>query len=361
MVLDTGSPVRSSILSAARRTPPTSRAPHRVGEVPRRRLGTRSDERVDVGIGDVVASGPGRELVDLTGELVQVVAHELRKTPARLRLGGRSIQLELVCDPPVDRPRLDVPDQHLTRRGDRLCERRVLSQLGADEGQGRAGSRRPEVLRHDLHVCRLPDPDVVEEHEPGTRYRTARARCRPRPRRRPSSPWRRATRWRRARTGRVAARPRGRLRTVAARNQIHGLELVRHRPKDMPAVRIERFDDPATFFGRVRLTSSSFTRPSTTSCSGSVAHSSATRTPTETKTPISPRSSTTLEWSSLPRCGRLRAQPRPLAGICRIGRRADRRACCVRYEPSGRGRACRARRAFRARLVIRPRCRAPAR
>src|SRR5690349_20853867 len=79
-----------------------ARAP-RVCKATGRRLRTRCDEQIDVGIRYFVARCPRRELLDLPGELVEVVADEFGEPPAGLGLRPRLVQLELVGDPAVDR------------------------------------------------------------------------------------------------------------------------------------------------------------------------------------------------------------------------------------------------------------------
>ena len=96
---DTGSPVRSSIRSAARSTPPTSRAPHASvrfhgGDSARGATSRSTSASVTSS-----PSRPGRELVDLAGELVQVVADELGEAAARRGVGLRAVDGELLGDP----------------------------------------------------------------------------------------------------------------------------------------------------------------------------------------------------------------------------------------------------------------------
>src|SRR5476651_2581561 len=63
-------------------------APPRVGERESRRLRARCDKRLHLALADPVAAGPGRELVDLRRELVQIVADELEQETARLGVRG---------------------------------------------------------------------------------------------------------------------------------------------------------------------------------------------------------------------------------------------------------------------------------
>ena len=160
-----------------------------VGEGEVRRPGTRRDQPLDIGGGHALAGRPRRELVDLRGQLVEIVAHELDERPARLRLGGRAVELELVGGPTLQLLLRDVPEQHLALAGDRLRDRRVLLQLTADERERRRRRGRPEVGGDLLHVRGLPRLDRSRSRPADRRPRTGRARCRaqPRPRRRRSS------------------------------------------------------------------------------------------------------------------------------------------------------------------------------
>ena len=103
----------------------------------------------------------------------KVVANELGQPPAGGGLRLRAVQRELVGDPAVDRLRLHIPDQHVAYSPDRLRDRAVLLQLAADEGKRRPGRGRLEVLGDGLRIRRLPDLDIVEEHQPCTRAEQA--------------------------------------------------------------------------------------------------------------------------------------------------------------------------------------------
>ena len=153
------------VLGRAQDAADVARAPG-VGQVPRRRLGARRDERLDVGRGDRVAAGPGDELLDLARELVEVVADELGEQAAGFRLGGRAAQLELLGDPARHSSRQHVPEENRPMAGDGLRERRVLAQVAGDERERRAGRRRLEVRRDRLRVGRLPELDAFEDDQP---------------------------------------------------------------------------------------------------------------------------------------------------------------------------------------------------
>ena len=157
-----------------------------------------------------LAGRPGRELVDLGRELVEVVAHEHDQRATRLRVGLGAVQLELLGDPGLNALLRDVPDQHLAGGRDRLRERRVLLQLVRDERERGRRRGRLEVGGDRLGVVRLPGLDAVDDDQPAVaREETegvrggddvlARGIGR-----------RRATRRRRARSGRAVAGARGR-------------------------------------------------------------------------------------------------------------------------------------------------------
>ena len=184
--------------------------PPGVGQRPGRRVGPRRDERLDVGLGHLGAVRPGRELVDLARELVQVVADELGEQAAGLRLGLRLVQLELVGDPACDRLHDDVPDQQLALRRDGLRERRVLLQLAADERERRPGRGRLQVVGDRFRVRAPSTLRRLRPRRAACPRRRGPSRCRRRPRRRRSCRRRGAPRSRRRRTGCAAAPPCGR-------------------------------------------------------------------------------------------------------------------------------------------------------
>ena len=137
-----------------------------VGQVPRRGLRARSDERLDIRRADRVAAGPGDELLDLARELVEVVADELGEQAAGFRLDGGSAQLELLGHPAWHRSRQHIPEENRSMAGDGFRERRVFAQIAGDERKRRAGRGRLEVRRDRLDIGRLPELDAFEDDQP---------------------------------------------------------------------------------------------------------------------------------------------------------------------------------------------------
>ena len=165
-----------------------------VGERERRRLGERRDERLDLALADRLAAGPRRELVDLVGELVQVVADELDERGAGLGLGAGAGELELLRDPLRELPLGDREGEHLPDLRDRLRERRVGLQLLRDEREHGSRRRAREVRRDRLDVRGLPLVDRLRRRRAAPRRRRSRGSCRRRPRPRPSPAARRRAR-----------------------------------------------------------------------------------------------------------------------------------------------------------------------
>ena len=133
---------RSRISSHARSARGRVAPPPGVGEREDRRLRPRRREPLHVAIGDRLAVGPDRELLDLGRELVHVVADELEQRAARLRIRLRVLQAELLRHPLGERALRHVVGQDVPHLRDRLAERGVRLHLGRDEREHRLGRRR---------------------------------------------------------------------------------------------------------------------------------------------------------------------------------------------------------------------------
>src|SRR5262245_13795623 len=143
-----------------------------VGEVERWDFGSCGHQVGDLAFRDLLAGGPGRELVDLGQELLGVVAHELDERAGGLAVDLDASLLELLLDPfrevglAATTLRREVVDEHLA------CLRHGLRQCGgpldllADEGQDRRRGRSFQILGYRLHVRRFPALDAVHYDEP---------------------------------------------------------------------------------------------------------------------------------------------------------------------------------------------------
>ena len=223
-----GSPVRSSRCSDARSTPATSRSPQasvRAKPGDSARGATSSSTSA---ARDLVAGRPRRELVDLGRELVEVVADELDQEPARLRLGLRPRSLNWS---PTQRATAFSGRPRAAPRPSRRPPSRSARPSSAHRRRARAscpapappGSRRPPSRRAPS------TPPPRRRHEPAARAEEAE----------------RVARGDSVVAGRLGgvekldrvgleARAKARdgavdLRTVAARDQVRRLQLVRHR------------------------------------------------------------------------------------------------------------------------------------
>src|SRR5262249_60210931 len=104
----------------ARRAPQTARAgppppATRRGEV--RRPAAGGAEPLDVLDADAFPGRPGRELVDLGRELVEILADELDEDTRCLLLDLRAVNLELLADPALEAALRHFPEKHLACPG----------------------------------------------------------------------------------------------------------------------------------------------------------------------------------------------------------------------------------------------------
>ena len=137
-----------------------------VGEDEGGNICARSDEQLDLVLADLVVSGPDGELLDLGGELLQVVADELDQGAGGL--GGRldPVARELLADPPRQLTLRDLVDQDNALLCQRLREGSVLAEAFADEREHRLGRGRRQIFGDRLSIGGLPALDLVDEHEP---------------------------------------------------------------------------------------------------------------------------------------------------------------------------------------------------
>ena len=225
--------------SCARPGRPSGRASARRHAAPRRRRGApHASVRVHGGdsargatsastsaLRHLAAVRPGRELVDLARELVEIVADELGEQPARLGSAVVAVQLELLGDPAGDRPCLRRP-----RAGPRRAAATAFAS-GASFFSSPAtsasvvpGAGDFEIVGDRLRVGRLPASRRLRRPRAACPRRTGPSRCTRRPRRHRSSS---AAVVQLDRVGvEAAAQPRDRavdLRPVAAGDQVGGL------------------------------------------------------------------------------------------------------------------------------------------
>ena len=137
-----------------------------VGEDERRNVGAGGDELLDLVLPHLVRPGPERELVDLPGELVRVVADELEQGTARLGRDPDAVPGELVGDPLRQRALRDLVDENLACLRARLRKLRVLAELARDERKDRGRGGRGQVVGDCLPVRGLPLLHSVDEDEP---------------------------------------------------------------------------------------------------------------------------------------------------------------------------------------------------
>src|SRR5206468_6533479 len=107
-----------------------------------RRLTACGDEPLDVVDADPLLARPGSQLVDLGRQLVQILAYELDQNACSFGLDLRSVNLELLADPPLQPALRDIPEEQLAARGHRLRQWRILLQLACHERKRRRGCGR---------------------------------------------------------------------------------------------------------------------------------------------------------------------------------------------------------------------------
>ena len=128
-----------------------------VGERERRHVGERRDELLDLGHADRLALRPGRDLVDLVREPVEIfLADVLDQERARVRLGLHPGLPEALGNPGDPAALGDVVDQQVAGLRTRLRDRSVLLDLEPDEREHGVGRGRCEVGRDGFDVCSLP-------------------------------------------------------------------------------------------------------------------------------------------------------------------------------------------------------------
>ena len=128
-----------------------------VCERERRHIGDRRDELLDLGDSDGLALRPGRDLVDLVREPVQVVfTDQLHQQGTGVGFGLDPGLTELLRHPGNATSLRDVEEQQVADLRACLGERRVLLHLEPDQGEHGIGRRRPEVRGDRLDVRCLP-------------------------------------------------------------------------------------------------------------------------------------------------------------------------------------------------------------
>ena len=201
----------------------------RIREVVARHLRTAGGELLDLADTNRVASRPGRDLVHLGCQLLRILAHDLDEQANRFRVDGHAAFGELFRHPLGHAPFRHVVHEHIPRLRARLAERRVLLELGSHEREHSVGSGTRQVCSDGFYVRRLPPLDFFDDDEPtaaaeqshriagGDRIVTAGLERREELDALLADP---------------VAQPSKRaldLRTVAARDQVDGFELCRHR------------------------------------------------------------------------------------------------------------------------------------
>ena len=136
-----------------------------VGDREDRRFGPPDGELLDRRARDLLAVRPRRELLDLGGEIADIVPDRLDERAARVAVDGRVEARELLADPVRKLFLRHVVGEELACLGDGLGERRVLLDPIPDEREdsGRSGSR--EVRLELLRIGRLPALDAVDDDE----------------------------------------------------------------------------------------------------------------------------------------------------------------------------------------------------
>ena len=128
-----------------------------IGERERRHVGDRRDELLDLGHADRLALRPGRDLVDLVREAVEILlADVLDQERARVRLGLDAGLPEALGDPGDPASLGDVVEQQVAALRARLRDRRVLLHLEPDEREHGVGRGRRQVGGDRLDVGSLP-------------------------------------------------------------------------------------------------------------------------------------------------------------------------------------------------------------
>ena len=219
----------------------------RIGERERRRVGSRSHEVFDLALSDRLAGRPGRDLLDLGRQRVR----DPRRRGGRARRTHRPRPARRSLREALRHPLGETPSSRTAYSstsptlGARLSERRVLLHLLADERQHGRRSRCARYSTTAAIVGGLPPAgqpsvrsatpvDVLDDDESSVPEQAARVAERdrvggasPRARRRARRP--------RARSAGEAGRVPSHLRSVAAGDQVDGLELdVRHAPAYPP-------------------------------------------------------------------------------------------------------------------------------
>ncbi len=129
----------------------------RVRELEDRYVGNGRAQELDLPLADRLAGCPGRELVDLRRERVQVFrSHELDEERTRFWLGLDAPLLKLRCDPALDLLLLHAVLEDVARLLARFPERRRLLDVLPDERKHRTRSGACEVARDLTDVGRLP-------------------------------------------------------------------------------------------------------------------------------------------------------------------------------------------------------------
>ena len=122
-------------------------------------------EKLDLALSDRLTRGPGRDLVRLDRQLVEVVADEVDERTACGRVGGRAGARELLADPFRQVALVDLVGEELAGLRGELGEGRVFSQLVGDERQHGLRGGALQVRLDRLRVGRLPAVDLGHDHE----------------------------------------------------------------------------------------------------------------------------------------------------------------------------------------------------
>ena len=136
-----------------------------VGDREDRRLGASDRELLDVHACDLLAVGPGRELLDLGGEIADVVSDGLDERTAGVTVGGRAEARELLGDPLGQLLFRDVVEEEVAGFRDCLGEGGVPLDPIAEEGEDSGRRWSCEIRLELLHVHRLPGLHAVDHHQ----------------------------------------------------------------------------------------------------------------------------------------------------------------------------------------------------